>query len=228
MAFCDPPYNVNYANSAKRQARGKNRPILNDALGEGVRRSSSGCERQHARRHKGRDLHLHVVVRTRHAAKAFREAGGKWSTFVIWAKNTFTLGRADYQRQYEPILYGWKEGAEHFWCGARDQGDVWFFDKPAKNDLHPTMKPVALVERAIRTHQEPGHRARFVRRLGHDDDCGGADGAASPAAGARPSVCRCDRSAMGRSDRGQSPSHSSLVSHLISRSRRRLLCHFIG
>ena len=82
--------------------------------------------------------------------RAFREAGGHWSTFVIWAKNTFTLGRADYQRQYEPILYGWKEGGDHYWCGARDQGDVWFVDKPARNDLHPTMKPVALVERAIR------------------------------------------------------------------------------
>ena len=82
--------------------------------------------------------------------KAFRAAGGKWSTFIIWAKNTFTLGRADYQRQYEPILYGWKEGSDHYWCGARDQGDVWFVNKPVKNDLHPTMKPVALVERAIR------------------------------------------------------------------------------
>jgi DNA modification methylase len=48
------------------------------------------------------------------------------------------------------MLYGWKEGADHYWCGARDQGDVWFFDKPVRNDLHPTMKPVALVERAIR------------------------------------------------------------------------------
>ena len=82
--------------------------------------------------------------------RAFRAAGGKWSTFVIWAKHTFTLGRADYQRQYEPILYGWREGSDHYWCGARDQGDVWFVDKPARNDLHPTMKPVALVERAIR------------------------------------------------------------------------------
>ena len=82
--------------------------------------------------------------------RAFAGAGGKWSTFVIWAKNTFTLGRADYQRQYEHILYGWKDGSEHYWCGARDQGDVWFFDKPVRNDLHPTMKPVALVERAIR------------------------------------------------------------------------------
>ena len=71
------------------------------------------------------------------------------STFVIWAKNNFTLGRADYQRQYEPILYGWKQGTDHFWCGARDQGDVWFVDKPRVNDLHPTMKPVELVERAI-------------------------------------------------------------------------------
>ena len=82
--------------------------------------------------------------------KAFTDAGGKWSTFIIWAKNTFTLGRADYQRQYEPILYGWKQGTDHFWCGARDQGDVWFVDKPRVNDLHPTMKPVELIERAIR------------------------------------------------------------------------------
>jgi DNA modification methylase len=80
---------------------------------------------------------------------AFTDAGGKWSTFIIWAKNTFTLGRSDYQRQYEPILYGWKNGNEHFWCGARDQSDVWFVNKPAKNDLHPTMKPVELVERAL-------------------------------------------------------------------------------
>jgi hypothetical protein len=47
--------------------------------------------------------------------RAFTAAGGKWSTFVIWAKSTFTLGRADYQRQYEPILYGWKEGSDHYW-----------------------------------------------------------------------------------------------------------------
>jgi DNA modification methylase len=48
------------------------------------------------------------------------------------------------------MLYGWREGSDHYWCGARDQGDVWFVKKPAVNDLHPTMKPVELVERAIR------------------------------------------------------------------------------
>jgi DNA modification methylase len=150
MTFCDPPYGVNYANSAKDKLRGKNRPILNDNLGEDF-----GALLY--------DACVNILTLTKGAVyicmssseldrlqEAFRKAGGKWSTFVIWAKNTFTLGRSDYQRQYEPILYGWKDGTDHYWCGARDQGDVWFFDKPHKNDLHPTMKPVALVERAIR------------------------------------------------------------------------------
>jgi len=88
--------------------------------------------------------------------KSFRDAGGHWSTFIIWAKNTFSLGRSDYQRQYEPILYGWPEGKNRHWCGDRDQGDVWNIKKPQKNDLHPTMKPVELVERAIRNSSRPG------------------------------------------------------------------------
>src|ERR1051325_10045623 len=81
--------------------------------------------------------------------QAFTEAGGHWSTFLIWAKDRFTLGRSDYQRQYEPILYGWKKGSSHYWCGARDAGDIWHVEKPHANELHPTMKPVELVERAL-------------------------------------------------------------------------------
>ncbi|MFN4018356.1 MAG: site-specific DNA-methyltransferase [Reyranella sp.] len=150
MAFTDPPYNVNYANSAKDKLRGKNRPILNDALGEGFETLLHAASANMLAVTKGAIYICMSSSELDTLQRAFRETGGKWSTFVIWAKNTFTLGRADYQRQYEPILYGWKDGADHYWCGARDQGDVWFFDKPVKNDLHPTMKPVALVERAIR------------------------------------------------------------------------------
>jgi DNA modification methylase len=87
---------------------------------------------------------------------AFRETGGKWSTFIIWTKNTFTMGRSDYQRQYEHLLYGWPEGGKHHWCCDRDQSDVWQIKKPHKNDLHTTMKPVELVERAIRNSSKPG------------------------------------------------------------------------
>jgi len=87
---------------------------------------------------------LHTLFR------AFTDAGGHWSTFVIWAKHHFTLGRSDYQRMYEPILYGWRDGTQHFWCGDRNQGDVWFIKRPMANLEHPTMKPVELVERALR------------------------------------------------------------------------------
>ncbi|MGH7857801.1 MAG: site-specific DNA-methyltransferase, partial [Candidatus Binatia bacterium] len=150
MVFTDPPYGVNYANSAKDKLRGKHRPILNDNLGEAFGAFLLAACTHMLAVTKGA---LYIAMSSSELdtlQAAFRAAGGHWSTFVIWAKHTFTLGRADYQRQYEPILYGWKDGHDRYWCGARDQGDVWFLKKPARNDLHPTMKPVELVERAIR------------------------------------------------------------------------------
>ena len=151
MTWTDPPYNVDYGSSPKDKLRGNTRTILNDDLGSGLRGVPAGCLRQHPLGHQGRGLRLHEHHRSCTPCSGRSPppaASGR--TFVIWAKHTFTLGRADYQRQYEPILYGWPAGHDRYWCGARDQGDVWFFDKPARNDLHPTMKPVALVERAIR------------------------------------------------------------------------------
>jgi DNA modification methylase len=154
MVFTDPPYNVNYGATMKDKLRGRKgkmpRKIANDNLGDDFEQFL-------------RDVCANLLTVTKGAIyvcmssselhtlhRAFTESGGHWSTFVIWAKNTFTMGRSDYQRQYEPILYGWKEGTDHFWCGARDQGDVWLVKKPVANDLHPTMKPVELVERAVR------------------------------------------------------------------------------
>ncbi len=150
MTFTDPPYNVNYANTAKDKLRGKHRPILNDNLGDDFGAFLTDACRNILAVTKGAVYIAMSSSELDTLQAAFRSAGGKWSTFIIWAKNTFTLGRADYQRQYEPILYGWRDGTDHYWCGARDQGDVWQIKKPAKNDLHPTMKPVELVERAVR------------------------------------------------------------------------------
>ena len=157
MVFTDPPYNVNYANSAKDKMRGKDRAILNDNLGEGFYDFLLAALTPTIAHCRGG---IYVAMSSSELdvlQAAFRAAGGKWSTFIIWAKNTFTLGRTDYQRQYEPILYGWPEGAQRHWCGDRDQGDVWNIKKPQKNDLHPTMKPVELVERAIRNSSRPGN-----------------------------------------------------------------------
>jgi DNA modification methylase len=151
MAFLDPPYNVNYGATMKDKLRGtSHRKIANDNLGDDFEQFLRDSCTNLLAVTKGAIYICMSSSEVHTLQKAFREAGGHWSTFVIWAKSTFTMGRSDYQRQYEPILYGWKEGADHFWCGARDQGDVWFIKKPHVNDLHPTMKPVELVERAIR------------------------------------------------------------------------------
>ena len=146
MVFTDPPYNVDYA---PEDASGHSRRIANDNLGE----CFGDFLRQvctHLVACSNGAIYICMSSSELHTLKqAFCEAGGHWSTFLIWAKDRFTLGRSDYQRQYEPILYGWPEGKPHYWVGARDQGDVWDIARPFANDLHPTMKPVELVERAI-------------------------------------------------------------------------------
>lgn len=153
MTFCDPPYNVDYRGGAGRK---EDRPIANDALGQGFQKFLYDASVNIVALTKGA-IYMCMSSSELHTLReAFIAAGGHWSTFIIWAKDRFTLGRSDYQRQYEPILYGWKKGAEHYWCGARDQGDVWFVDRGGRNDLHPTMKPVELVERAIKNSSRRG------------------------------------------------------------------------
>ncbi|MBW8271110.1 site-specific DNA-methyltransferase [Caldovatus aquaticus] len=145
MAFTDPPYNVAY-----RGGTAARMTIANDALGEGFLDFLRPALANLLSVTKGACYVCMSSSEWPTLHRAWQEAGGKWSSTIIWAKNTFALGRADYHQQFEAMLYGWKQGAQHYWCGARDQGNVWHFDKPARNDLHPTMKPVALVERAIR------------------------------------------------------------------------------
>jgi DNA modification methylase len=145
MAFTDPPYNVAYEGKTAQRMT-----IANDALGDTFAAFLEAACRGILTCTKGAVYICMSSSELGTLKNAFEAAGGHWSTFVIWSKNAFTLGRSDYQRQYEPILYGWAKGTDRFWCGARDQGDVWECPRPVKNDLHPTMKPVALVERAIR------------------------------------------------------------------------------
>jgi DNA modification methylase len=150
MVFTDPPYNVAYVGP------GTGATIQNDDQG-----ADFGAFLENACKNLLQCVRgaLYICMssselHTLHAA--FTKTGGHWSTFIIWGKSTFTLGRSDYHRQYEPILYGWQQGEAHYWCGARNQADLWYFDKPHANDLHPTMKPVALVEQAIRNSSRRG------------------------------------------------------------------------
>lgn len=77
--------------------------------------------------------------------KAFSDVGFYLAGVCIWAKQSLVLGRSDYQWKHEPVLYGWKKSGKHKWYGDRKQSTIWNFDRPSKNELHPTMKPIALV-----------------------------------------------------------------------------------
>jgi len=149
MTFTDPPYNVDYGNTMKDTIRGNNNTILNDNLGDDFPKFLLDVCTNILEITKGACYICMSSSELHTLQKAFIDAGGKWSTFIVWAKNHFTLGRSDYQRQYEPILYGWKQKNDHYWCGDRNQSDVWYFNKPLKSTLHPTMKPVEICKRAI-------------------------------------------------------------------------------
>ncbi|GIW56268.1 MAG: hypothetical protein KatS3mg082_2672 [Nitrospiraceae bacterium] len=144
------PYNVNYGADHEGQAPRQEACHRNDNLGHRFEPFlRSACSNILAVT-KGA-VYICMSSSELHTLhKAFTEAGGHWSTFLIWAKNTFTMGRADYQRQYEPILYGWKEGAEPLLVRRPRPRRRVVRKEAVANDLHPTMKPVELIERAIR------------------------------------------------------------------------------
>lgn len=78
------------------------------------------------------------------------EAGLEVRHMLIWRKSspTFSMGRINYDYQHEPIFYTWTK--RHNWYGkGKFHTSVWDVEKPRKCDLHPTMKPVALVENAL-------------------------------------------------------------------------------
>lgn len=191
MVFTDPPYNVNYGATMKDSIRGraskenKGRKILNDHFEtkEGFYQFLRAAIAAFQPFVSG-DVYVCMSSSELHTLqRAFADCGGHFSTFIIWIKNQFTIGRANYQRQYEPILYGWFEGTSHYWSGVRNLGDIygrqdikrdedgtplvrvescqiesdiWEFNKPTASKEHPTMKPIGLCARAIRNSSPPG------------------------------------------------------------------------
>jgi DNA modification methylase len=182
MVFTDPPYNVDYSGGMHADgSQSKRRKILNDKMSaEKFYGFLLEVCKNMLHYTKGAFYVCMSSSELHNLWRAFTEAGGHWQTYIIWAKNTFTLSRSDYQHQYEPImhglsqadaetaeagdrgkyehdampmLYGW---SKHEWYGGRKQGDVWFFDKPSKSPDHPTQKPVGLCARAIFNSTKPG------------------------------------------------------------------------
>ena len=157
MAFTDPPYNVSLGDHGGQQRGARRRRIANDSMDpiswEVFVRAWSRTLLASV------DGAIYVCMSSKElplVSRVLAEEGGHWSDTIIWHKDRFVLGRADYQRAYEPIWFGWREGASHHWCGDRDQDDVWEINRPSDAPLHPTMKPLPLMERAIANSSTSG------------------------------------------------------------------------
>ena len=167
MVFTDPPYNVAYDESFRNKNEKAENPrlIKNDNLGDEFQEFLTRAM-ENILEHTNGSLYICMGGSELHTLyKAFTDAGGKFDAYIVWVKNTFALSRSKYQHQHEWLVFGntesvYKEQHEAImlgknpgdtapWYGGRNQTDVWNFDKPTNNDLHPTMKPVALIERAI-------------------------------------------------------------------------------
>ena len=151
MVFTDPPYNVAYDEGFRNNSEKANSPrlIKNDNLGDEFQGFLTKALTNIVKYTTG-SLYICMGGSELHTLyHAFEDAGGKFDAYLVWVKNTFALSRSRYQHQHEWMLFGKKQGETAPWYGGRNQTDVWNFDKPLSNDLHPTMKPVALIERAI-------------------------------------------------------------------------------
>lgn len=145
MVFTDPPYNVDYEGTA-----GK---IMNDKQedSEFYNFLLKSYKNMYEFLKEGGSIYVcHADTEGFNFRGAFKEVGFKLSGCLIWVKNSLVLGRSPYHYKHEPILFGWKPGAAHYFIDDRTQTTVWEHDRPKHNDLHPTMKPLELVGRAIK------------------------------------------------------------------------------
>ena len=162
MVFTDPPYNVDFrgqelSNTTKdgkkilnhKGANTKHENIKNDKLkDEEFILFMKEVLKNIKLYNKGAwyftfcDLKLDLLL------LPLKEIGFIWKSIIIWNKNQATLSGKDYKSRYEPIVYGSPNNS--FYGERYKQEDVWEFQRTLKNDLHPTMKPIPLIENAVK------------------------------------------------------------------------------
>lgn len=158
MIFSDPPWNVNYGDNLA-NGKYKDRKILNDSMNaEDWNVFVDGfCKSFLIASKPGAIVYLVMSAQEWPVIdKYLRENNFHWSSTIIWKKDTLVISRKDYHTQYEPIWYGWNSDASRLKVlEDRKQSDVWDIDRPKVSDLHPTTKPIELVERAINNSSSP-------------------------------------------------------------------------
>ena len=147
LFITDPPYNVDYEGKTK-----DNLKIMNDKMENANFKAFliDAFKNADSVMNEGAAFYIwHADSEGFNFRSACTEIGWTIRQCLIWNKNSMVMGRQDYQWKHEPCLYGWKDGAAHNWYSDRKQTTVLEFNKPSKNELHPTMKPIDLISYQI-------------------------------------------------------------------------------
>ena len=162
MVFTDPPWNVNYGAVKEGNPMGyKPRTIMNDSMSTDDFKDFMGSAFAMMAMHSKKGCPTYVVMSAQEWGNlmlALYENGYHWSSTIIWNKSHLVMSRKDYHTKYEPIWYGWLDGASRL-CPVenRKQSDVWDVEKPTKSELHPTTKPIALIDIALKNSSKSGN-----------------------------------------------------------------------
>jgi DNA modification methylase len=154
VLITDPPYNVAYEGKTKDALK-----IKNDSMGDADFRQflRDAFVAADAVMKPGAVFYIwHADSEGYNFRGAAKDAGWTVRQCLIWQKDSLVMGRQDYHWIHEPCLYGWKDGAGHLWAADRKQTTVLKFDRPKRNDVHPTMKPVALIEYQLLNNTKGG------------------------------------------------------------------------
>ena len=141
LIVTDPPYGVSFKSSS-------GLTIQNDSMKdeEFYKFLSTAFFNMAAHLEKGGAAYVfHADTEGLTFRKAFIDAGFHLAGVCIWVKNSLVLGRSDYQWQHEPVLYGFLQNGKHPWYSDRKQTTIWNYDKPKRNENHPTSKPLDLL-----------------------------------------------------------------------------------
>jgi DNA modification methylase len=154
LIVTDPPYNVAYEGGTKDKLTIANDNMDNEQFYNFLKKTFTIM---HKHLKNGGVFYIwHADIEGENFRRACREALGDVRQCLIWVKNRIIIGRRDYHWKHESCLYGWKAGAAHYWGSDRKQSSVLEFDRPTRNDIHPTMKPVALFEYLIKNSSKKG------------------------------------------------------------------------
>lgn len=162
MVFTDPPWNVNYGAVKEGNAMGyKPRTIMNDSMSTDDFKDFMGSAFAMMAMHSKKGCPTYVVMSAQEWGNlmlALHENNYHWSSTIIWNKSHLVMSRKDYHTKYEPIWYGWLDGAPRL-CPVEDrkQSDVCDVDRPTKSELHPTTKPIALIDIALKNSSKVGN-----------------------------------------------------------------------